>query len=140
MTGQRKSIKVFGCVEVYSARFHYRRDTVFNAMTYLDFLEQIARHYYPRPVIWIQDNASYHKDHDVWAWFAANRSWWTVVNLPPYSPEFNASERLWHHTRVEGTHNRYFVTKEELNATLTSVFRSMQRRPEQIRGYLQPFL
>jgi putative transposase len=108
-------------------------------VTYLDFLEQVARRYYPRRVIWIQDNASYHKDRDVCAWFAANRSWWTVVNLPAYSPELNATERLWHHTRVTGTHNRYFVTKKELNDTLTFVFRSMQRRPEQIRGYLQPF-
>ncbi len=139
VTGQRKSIKVFGCVEVYSARFLYRRDKVFNAVTYLDFLEQVARRYYPRRVIWIQDNASYHKDRDVWAWFAANRSWWTVVNLPAYSPELNATERLWHHTRVTGTHNRYFVTQKELNDTLTFVFRSMQRRPEQIRGYFQPY-
>jgi hypothetical protein len=42
-TGQRRSVKVFGCVEVCSARFPYRRDQVFNVMTYLDFLEQVAR-------------------------------------------------------------------------------------------------
>ena len=139
VTGQRRSVKVFGCVEIHSARFLYRRDSVFNAETYLDFLEQVARHYYPRPVFWVQDNASYHKDAHVWDWFAANRSWWTVFNLPPYSPEFNATERLWHHTRITGTHNRYFADAAELNATLTRVFRSMQRCPDQIRGYLQPF-
>ena len=63
----------------------YHRATVFNAQTYLDFLEQVARHYYPRHVFWIQDNAAYHKDADVWRWFGANRSWWHVTNLPPYS-------------------------------------------------------
>ena len=107
VTGQRRSVKVFGCVEIHSARFLYRRDSVFNAETYLGFLEQVARQYYPRPVFWVQDNASYHKDANVWDWFAANRSWWTVFNLPPYSPEFNA--------------------------TPTRVFRSIQRRPDQIR-------
>lgn len=112
---------------------------MFNAETYLDFLEQVARQYYPRPVFWVQDNASYHKDGHVWDWFAANRSWWTVFNLPPYSPEFNATERLWHHTRITGTHNRYFADAGELNTTLTRVFRSIQHRPDQIRGYLQPF-
>ena len=105
----------------------------------MDFLEHVARQYYPRPVIWVQDNASYHKDGNVWTWFSENRSWWTVANLPPYSPELNATERLWHHTRVNGTHNRYFVDEKELNATLTSVFRSMQRKPDEIRGYLRPF-
>ena len=139
VTGQRNSVKVFGCVEVHSARFLYRRDTVFNAETYLAFLRQVARQYYPRPVIWIQDNASYHKDHDVWTWFAHNRHWWEVANLPPYSPEFNAAERLWHHTRITGTHDRYFDTEAELHSTLTCVFRSMQRNADQIRGYLRPF-
>lgn len=139
VTGQRKSVKVFGCVDVRSARFHYARDIVFNSHTYISFLERVARHYYPRKVVWIQDNASYHKDKEVWAWFSDNRRWWTVANLPPYSPEFNATERLWHHTRIKGTHNRYFETEAELNTTLTSVFRSMQHNPDQIRGYLRPF-
>jgi hypothetical protein len=133
-------VKVFGCVELHTARFLYRRDTVFNGTTYLAFLEQVLRYYYPRPVIWIQDNASYHKDALVSDWLAYNQRWWTVANLPPYSPELNAVERLWRHTRITGTHNRYFANAVELNGTLTRVFRSMQRRPDQIRGYLQPFL
>ena len=139
MTGERRSVKVFGCVEVYATRFLYRRDVVFNALTYLGFLDQVARRYYPHRVIWIQDNASYHKHEDVWAWFRENRRWWTVVNLPPYSPEFNAAERIWYHTRLTGTHNRYFATEDELTDTLIRVFRSMQRRPGQIRGYLSAF-
>jgi transposase len=139
VTGQRQSVKVFGCVEIHSAQFLYRRDSVFNADTYLDFLEQVARYDYPRRVFWVQDNASYTKDAMVWDWFAANRFWWTVFNLPPYSPEYNATERLWHHTRITGTHNRYFANAEEINTTLTRVFRSIQRCPEQIRQYLRPF-
>jgi len=139
VTGARKSVKVFGCVEVYSARFLYRRDVVFNAATYLGFLEQVARRYYPMPVIWIQDNASYHKDGYVWDWFAENRNWWTTVNLPPYSPELNATERLWHYTRITGTHNRYFANVAELDDTLTRVFRGIQRKPARIIGYVRPF-
>ena len=139
VTGQRKSIKIFACVEIYSARFIYPRDTVFNADTYLSFLERIARYYFPRHVFYIQDNASYHKHKDVWAWFKANRNWFHVDNLPPYSPQFNAVERMWHYVRKEGTHNRYFVSEEELTRTLTRIFRSMQRKPDKIRGYLHPF-
>jgi hypothetical protein len=75
VTGQRKSVKIFGCVDVFSARFHYDRDEVFNAKTYLEFLETVARKYHGRRVYYIQDNASYHKDKDVWAWFGDNRKW-----------------------------------------------------------------
>ena len=63
----------------------------------------------------------------------------TVNNLPPYCPELNATERLWHHTRITGTHNRYFVTQNELKGTLVAVFKGIQAHPEQIRGYLNPF-
>ena len=141
ITGQRKSVKIFGLVEIYTARFNYQRDSVFNAETYLRFLEnQLARNYFPRKTFLIQDNASYHKDREVWSWFKENRSWLTVHNLPPYSPELNATERLWHYTRMIGTHNRYFTTEGELLDTLLHVFCGIQKHPENISGYLAPFL
>ena len=42
--------------------------------------------------------------------------------------------------RYISTHNRYFKTEEELLETLTSVFGNMQKHPDQIKGYLRPFL
>lgn len=131
---------MFGSVDLFAARFLYKFTEVFNAKTYLAYLEQIARAYFPRNTVLIQDNASYHKDKDVWAWFKENRKWLTVYNLPPYAPELNAIERLWHYTRITGTHNRYFATQDELLDTLARVFRDIQRHPQHIRGYLAPFL
>lgn len=142
MTGERKSVKIFAAVEVYTAQFVYRRDRVFNGQTYLSFLDRsMAPQYYRRGqrVLYIQDNASYHKEAEVWEWFAANRAWLEVCLLPPYSPELNASEPLWHHTRVHATHNRSFKSEEEIRASLGKTFRSMRRHPQQIMGYLQPF-
>lgn len=139
VTGQRKSIKILGAVELFKTRFHYRQETVFNACTYLTFLEQLARSYRRQGAILIQDNASYHKDGDVWQWFRENRHWLEVHQLPPYSPELNPTERLWQYTRRTGTHNRYFAEPTELLSTLTHVFCDMQRHPELIRPYLLSF-
>lgn len=139
VTGERHGLKVFGSVEVFAARFLYRLATVLNATTYLAYLDQLARTYFPRRTILVQDNASYHKDKDVWAWFRDHRRWLTVYQLPPYCPELNATERIWHHARLTGTHNRYFASLGELHSHVTRVLRSIQRAPDQIRGYLQPF-
>lgn len=142
VTGQRHSVKIFGAVAVDDGQFAYGRDRVFNADTYLHFLEQtMAPRFYRRGrrVIYIQDNASYHKDGQVWEWFGQNRRWLEVHLLPPYSPELNAAEPLWHHTRVQGTHNRYFQDEQEIVESLDQVFQSMQREPMQILGYLRPF-
>src|SRR3984893_5867655 len=89
VTGERKSVKILGAIELWRTRFHYRQDTAFNASTYLAFLEQLARSYRRRGAILIQDNASYHKDADVWIWFKSNRQWLEVHQLPAYSPELN---------------------------------------------------
>ena len=139
VTGQRKSIKIFGAIDIYTASFLYKRDTVFNADSYGGFLEDIARRFRRKGALLVQDNASYHKDKDVWSWFKANRHWLQVYQLPPYSPEFNPTERLWQHTRKNGTHNRYFISERELIETLGRVFGDMQDHPETIRGYLRPY-
>jgi transposase len=112
LTGERKSVKIMGAIELWDTRFHYRQDTIFNATT--------------------------HKDADVWKWFAANRHWLEVHQLPSYSPEFNPVERLWRHTRKNGTHDRYFTTEAELVGTQSRVFGEMQSHSELIRSYLLP--
>jgi len=131
--------EIFGAIELWRTRFDYRQDTVFNAITYLGFLEQLARRYRRQGAILIQDNASYHKKAEVWAWFKCNRHWLEVHQLPPYSPELNPTERLWQHTRKNGTHNRFFNGPGALLATLTRVFGEMQSHPQLIRSYLTPF-
>lgn len=131
---------MFGAVNLFEAKFHYHeKEEVFNAKPYSSFLETLAKEYFPRKVKLIQDNASYHKEFGIWNWFKENRKWLEVYQLPPYSPECNAVERLWHHVRMTGTHNRYFISREELLETLQQVFISMQRDSTQIQGYLMPF-
>jgi transposase len=122
VTGERKSVKILGAIKLWRPQFDYRQDTVFNASTYLGFLEQLARRYRRQGAIMIQDNAPYHKDAEVWGWFKANRHWLEVHQLPPYSPELNPTERLWQHTRKNGTHNRFFAGLDALVATPTRVF------------------
>jgi len=65
--------------------------------------------------------------------------WLEVHQLPPYSPELNPTERLWQHTRKNGTHNRFFGGLDALLATVTRVFGEMQSHPQLIRSYLAPF-
>jgi len=71
--------------------------------------------------------------------FSENRRWLEVVQLPPYSPEFNATEPLWHHTRAHATHNTCFENVEAIMESLTRVFTDIQKNPNQIIGYLKPF-
>jgi transposase len=110
-----------------------------SAAAYLRFLERVARAYYPQPIHYIHDNASYHFDGEVQHWLGAERRWWHTHALPKYSPEDHAAEPIWRHVRRTGTHNRYFRHRDELTDTLVRRFRSIQHAPAQIGGYLRPF-
>src|ERR1043165_754861 len=55
------------------------------------------------------------------------------------SPDVNATERLWHYTRKESTHNRYFDRPAALCQSLFATFADMQGHPEKRWGLLVPF-
>ena len=141
--GARNTQKIFGAVAPQTAQFIYHHsENYFNYETYIEFLDQhLLPNYYRKEqrIYLIQDNASYHKKPETYEWFNANRKYVEVFNLPPYSPEFNAEERLWHYTRMSATHNRYFETKEDLQNQLFATFKQMQDDPSSIAGLLRPF-
>lgn len=134
---------MLGAVSVPGGQFVWRHQTdYFNADTYVSFLDEVLLPAYYRKdhrVFLIQDNASYHKKPEVWDWFKTHRRQVEVFLLPPYSPEYNATERLWHHTRKKSTHNRFFDQPEELCRSLFATFHEMQKHPETIQGFLNPY-
>ena len=141
--GQRNTQKILGSVCLHSGQFIYRHQTeYFNSESYLYFLEHfLLPSFYKRNhrVFLIQDNASYHKKPEVYEWFSKQRKRLEVTLLPPYSPEFNAAERLWHYTRMKATHNRYYDCPEELCLSLFTTFEDIHQHPGKIMGLLKPF-
>jgi transposase len=140
--GQRNTQKIFGAIELYSGNFLYKhKEDNFNSETYVEFLEEILDHYYKKRhrIYLIQDNASYHKKPETYDWFTENRKFIEVFNLPPYCPELNSTERIWHYTRMQATHNRYYDTKEALCNALFLTFSTIQKYPNLINGLLTPF-
>jgi transposase len=141
--GERNTQKVLATVSLYDGKFVYRHQTeYFNAQTYRSFLEdEVLPAYYRhgRRVYLIQDNASYHKKPELYEWFQSERSRLEVFCLPPYSPQFNAQERLWQFTRMHATHNRFFDIPAELCASLFETFADIQKHPEKILGLLAPY-
>lgn len=141
--GERNTQKILGAVSVATSKFIWRHQTeYFNASTYLAFMEDALLpgfHKRGRRIYLIQDNASYHKKPEVYEWFKKNRRYLEVFLLPPYSPEFNATERIWYHTRHAATHNRYFDTPAELRTALFTTFGRIQKDPSQIAGLMRPF-
>ena len=139
-TGQRNTQKIFGAVDLYQPKFYYQHGSVFNGQSYAWFLNNLARRYQRQEVFLIHDNAPYHKAPEVREWLSSHGHRFHLCLLPPYSPEFNAIEPVWHHVRMQATHNRYHATEEEFIGVLDEALSRIARGPWQIRGYLNPFM
>ena len=141
--GERNTQKILGAVSVGRNQLAYRHQVeYFNAQTYLSFCDEVLLPAFYRRrhrVFLIQDNASYHKKPEVYDWYAKNRKRIEVILLPPYSPEFNATERIWQYTRKQATHNRFFETPRELCESLFATFTDIQKNPHKIAGLIAPF-
>jgi transposase len=60
--------------------------------------------------------------------------------LPPYSPAFNAIEPVWHHVRLQASHNRYHASLPDLVSVLDATLAAIAAAPKQVQGHLNPFL
>jgi len=139
-TGQRNTQKIFGAVDLYRPKFYYQHGTVFEGSSYTGFLNRLASRYRGQEVFLIHDNAAYHKAPEVRQWLSCHGHCFHLCLLPPYSPEFNAIEPVWHHVRMQATHNRYHATEQEFVSVLDGALTSIVRAPAQIQGYLNPFI
>jgi len=116
----RKSIALFGAVNVRTGRLITMLAEPFDATSFEYFLRMLlrSRRRSGRTVL-ILDNAAYHRSDDIEELLENydGRVWRDY--LPPYSPQLNPIERVWKLLRGLCTHNRYFETLDELLEAVT---------------------
>jgi transposase len=104
----RKSIALFGAVNLRSGTLVTMLTSPFNTESFGAFLGETARHRdRRRRNVVILDNAGYHDVEQCPTSLALDY-------LPPYSPELNPIERVWKLLRKLRIHNQYFETLDRL--------------------------
>jgi len=111
----RKSISLFGAVNLRQGQWVNSFEETFNAMTFENFLLNLLKHRAKeRRIIAVLDNARYHHAKILAPFLRKHRHLLHLEFLPPYSPNLNPIERVWKLTRRLCTHNRYFPQLDEL--------------------------
>ncbi len=111
----RKSVALFGAVNLRNGRLITQFSSRFDAMTFKRFLQKLLK-FRPadRRLVLILDNARYHHASLLQPLLREKRRLVTLSFLPPYSPELNPVERVWKLTRRLCTHNQYFPQLQDL--------------------------
>ena len=120
----RKSIALFGAVNLYDGQLVTQFSSKFDAITFQDFLKGLLRHRpWNRRIVVICDNARYHHATLLKPFLSEKRHTLSLCFLPPYSPELNPVERVWKLARRLCTHNQYFP---QLNDLIVAVTRQLE--------------
>lgn len=105
----RKSMALFGAVNIHTGKFLHMASPIFNAVTFGEFLVKLLkRKARNKKMVVILDNARYHHAILLNPWLLKYQDKITLLFLPPYSPDLNPIERVWKLTRRLCTHNQYF--------------------------------
>lgn len=119
MAPTRKSVSLFGVVNMRDGRLVTRFEKTFNAITFRSFLALLLRHRRAeRKIVVLLDNAKYHHADLLRPFLKDHRDKLALEFLPAYSPELNPIERGLKLTRKLCTHNTYF---EKLDALIEAV-------------------
>ena len=132
----RKSIGYFGAVRLRDGKFVWSREQEsFDGQTFADFLKKLRKSSIRsgRKIVIVLDNARYHHARLHKEWRKECQKYFPLLFLPPYSPELNTIERTWKLTRRLCTHNRYFVTLDEVITAVEMQFRHWSSSNEQLR-------
>ena len=103
-----------------------------NSATSTAFLRQLrARHAEPLTVIW--DNSPTHRGDALRTYLTTPGLHLRLVNLPSYSPDFNADEAIWGWVRQEATANLCLGTRAAVREKVGRFFADLSHRREEVK-------
>ena len=86
------------------------------------------------PVYLIVDGHPMHKSKRVKEFANATEGILKLFYLPPYSPDLNPDELVWNHLKYHCIGKLFIRTKQELQTKVISYLKSLQKKPEIIKG------
>ena len=103
-----------------------------NSETSAAFLRQLrARH--PEPLTLIWDDSPAHRGDAIRAYLTTPGLHLRLVNLPSYSPDFNADEAIWGWARAEATANSCLGTRAAVREKVGGFFTDLSHRREEVQ-------
>ena len=92
--GKRESLTFFGCLNLKTQKFYWKKSQKGNSDQFIYFLAQLKQNNPGKTIIIILDNASIHRSKKVRRYIEKHTEI-KLLHLPTYSPEYNPVEIFW---------------------------------------------
>jgi transposase len=115
---------VYAALGPQTGTLHWMVSETMNAQNMGRFLEQVGHAHPKEQVVMVLDGASSHRARTLPV--PGNVS---LLHLPPYSPELNPVEILWHELREKNCSNRVFDSLDAVIAQVEQALRNLASNP-----------
>ena len=136
--GRNGRVNLMGAFELGTGQFYGVLTSFYvNAQRFRRFILHLKHEIRTDKIIFICDNASFHKAKWFQKWAKTQLAWLRLEFLPGYSPDFNPIERLWRWIKTEYTHNQCWATQTHLKQFLTNMLDELRHRSLELLGLMR---
>jgi transposase len=135
-TGQRFGLNMISAVSSKGLlRFMIVRGKVAGEQV-CEFIRRLM-HGAKRPIFLILDGHPMHKSRRVRQCVAGYEGKLKLFFLPPYSPELNPDEQVWHDLKSNGIGRREVLNREDLERKVIEHLTTLKGLPKKVRSFFQ---
>lgn len=133
-TGKRYGVNMISAISPGGRLRFMVTDKTVNAEVFLEFLKRFT-YQAEHPIYLVLDGHPVHRSKRVRQFAEATNGKLKLFYLPPYSPELNPDELVWHHVKAQKLGRRIVKTKQELFERVRSVLRSLQKDADKLKAF-----
>ena len=135
-SGQRQSINAISALSNTGGFWYHIYTGRFNADKLIDCLKDFMK-YRKKPVFLIMDGHPVHKAKKVKRYIESLEGRLNIYLLPPYAPDLNPDELVWHQMRHLGTSKKPLKKGESLKTRAIADLESIKANKKLIRSFFR---
>ncbi|MGH9100944.1 MAG: IS630 family transposase [Acidimicrobiales bacterium] len=134
-TGQRRSLNMISAVSA-KGKLHFSFCGRINSESFIEYLKALL-HDVPGKIYLILDGHSAHKSAKTRAFAASTKGRLSLFYLPPYSPELNPDEWVWHNIKHDRVGKMAARSLEEMKAGIEKAVERLRTSREIVLGFFR---
>lgn len=128
--GKHWGTKLIGTLDYETGEVFCVQETQYTAVEFLSFLEKVKDKYEGKRIVMILDNARIHHAKLIQPFLEENKETFTLLYLPPYSPNLNMIEELWGWLKSTVINNVFFDSVEKIHKAVQGFIQHINETPE----------
>jgi len=135
-SGQRQKINAISAVNAKGAFWFQVYSGMLTAIVFIGFLTQFLKTR-RRPVFLVVDGLSVHKAKSVANYVQSTKGNLELHFLPPYAPDLNPDEFVWHHIKQNGTSKTPLKKNESLKQRITDDLTAIKNDKPLVKSFFK---